>query len=306
MLDSWVLALESENKSAFTIRSYGDSVRALTRWADGAGVVADTSIDTATLRAFLAAELTRTFGKDGRTVSPASVAVHYRNLRVFFGWLAEEEPGMVPVSPMARVRPPEVPSKSKPPFSEDELRALLGAANGGALEDRRDTAIMRVFMDTGMRVSGMAGLRYVAGEPDRSDVRLQQRILVIRLKGGAEQLVPLGRKSAAAIDRYLRARSRHPNAESGWLWVSKRSHLTNWGIRQMLERRAATAGVSGMQPHRFRRTFAHDWLFAGGTENDLMKITGWKTRDMIDVYAGELANERARTAHARLSPGDRI
>jgi hypothetical protein len=37
-----------------------------------------------------------------------------------------------------------------------------------------------------------------------------------------------------------------------------------------------------------------------------MKITGWTTRDMIEVYAGELAGERARVAHARLSPGDRI
>lgn len=37
-----------------------------------------------------------------------------------------------------------------------------------------------------------------------------------------------------------------------------------------------------------------------------MRITGWKTRAMIDIYAGDLAAERARAAHARLSPGDRI
>lgn len=295
MLDSWVLALESENKSPHTIRSYADTVRALIRHA---GPAADTDITTEQLRAFLAAELGR--------ISPASVAVHYRNLRVFFGWLAAEEPSLVPASPMARVGPPEVPAKHKPPFAEAELKALLATAGGAALEDRRDTAIMRVLVDTGMRVSGLAGLRYTAGDPERSDVQLGQKLLTVRLKGGSVTAVPVGRKAVAAIDRYLRGRARHPHAECGWLWVGPKGRFTSWGIRQMLERRGRQAGVAGVHPHRFRRTFAHDWLEQGGQESDLMKITGWQTRDMIEVYAGELAASRARSAHARLSPGDRL
>lgn len=302
MLDSWVLALESENKSPNTIYSYSHTVRSLITWA---GQDATTDITTAELRAFLAAELTRVT-RNGRVASPASAAIHHRNLRVFFGWLAAEEPSLVPDSPMTRVGKPAVPEKHKPPFSEEELRTLLTACSGQMLEDRRDHAIMRVLIDTGMRVSGLAGLRYVAGDPEKSDVRLGQRELSITLKGGAETVVPVGRKAVAAIDRYLRARARHAQADSGWLWVSPRGHLTTWGIRQMLTRRATMAGVTGMHPHRFRRTFAHDWLEAGGTEHDLMKITGWRTRDMIEVYAGELASQRARAAHARLSPGDRL
>lgn len=302
MLDSWVLALEGENKSRHTIRSYSDTVRALIRFA---GDAADTDITTEQLRAFLAAELARP-GRGGRTMSPASVAVHYRNLRVFFGWLAAEEPSLVPASPMDRVGKVEVPAKRKPPFSAEEQKALLAAVSGSGFADRRDAAIIRAFIDTGLRVSGMAGLAYFPGEPERSDVHLGQRVLDVRLKGGAVTAVPVGRKTCAAIDRYLRARARHQHAESGWLWVGPRGRLTVWGIRQMLERRARQAGIEGMHPHRFRRTFAHDWLEAGGTESDLMNITGWRTRDMIEVYASELALDRARSAHARLSPGDRL
>jgi integrase len=293
MLDSWVLALEGERKSPFTIRSYGDSIRRLIRNGDPG-----TDITTQQLRQHLAGL--------HKELAPASVAIHFRNLRVFFRWLAEEEPSLVPASPMAGVGRPDVPAKRKPPFSEDELRALLAAASGASFEDRRDTAIMRVLIDTGMRISGLAGLRYAAGDPERSDIHLGQKIAVIRLKGGDETAVPLGRKAVAAADRYLRGRARHPHAECGWLWLGPKGQFTAWGIRQMLARRAAIAGVTGMHPHRFRRTFAHDWLEAGGTEHDLMKITGWKTRDMIEVYAGELAQQRARAAHARLSPGDRL
>lgn len=297
MAGSWVLSLESEHKSPYTIRSYTDSLKALIKFTEGQ---AATDITTETVRAFLAAELGR--------IAPASVAIHFRNLRVFFGWLAKEEPSLMPASPMAGLTAPTVPRKHKPPFSAGEQRALLETASGArqATEDRRDYAIIRVLIDTGMRVSGLAGLRYLPGDPERSDVHLGQRVLVIRLKGGATEAVPIGRKAAAAIDRYLRARARHPHVESGWLWLGPKGQFTGWGIRQMLERRARQAGVSGMHPHRFRRTFAHDWLEGGGTEYDLMKITGWTSRAMIEVYAGELATERARAAHARLSPGDRI
>ena len=74
----------------------------------------------------------------------------------------------------------------------------------------------------------------------------------------------------------------------------------------MIERRGKEAGLGKISPHAFRRTFAHDWLNAGGSEADGMRIAGWKTRTMIEHYAGAVAAERARVAHARLSPGDRL
>jgi integrase len=59
-------------------------------------------------------------------------------------------------------------------------------------------------------------------------------------------------------------------------------------------------------PHFFRRTFAHDWLEGGGSEPDGIVVAGWKTRAMIETYAGDLAIERVRSVHAQLSPGDRL
>ena len=121
MLPSWERSLDAENKSPHTIRSYTDSVRALARHA---GDRATTDIGTDDVRAFLAAELAR--------ISAASVAVHFRNLRVFFGWLAAEEPSLILASPMTELETlPWSPGSANRRWRTANLRALLANLQAG-------------------------------------------------------------------------------------------------------------------------------------------------------------------------------
>jgi site-specific recombinase XerD len=295
LLPSWELSLTERDLSPKTIEVYMRTGEQFTRWLLASGLPADTEgVDAPHIRAFLAAETART--------SAVSSHQHFRNLRVLFKWLAREDERTGP-NPMERVDEPKVTRRIKPVLAEFQLAALLRGCEGSTFESRRDMAIIRVFIDSGVRVSGLANVR-------KDAVMLTAKTVKVVLKGGDEHLVPVGRKAAAALDRYIRARARHRHAGSPWLWLGTAGrdpgHFGTAGIQDMLERRGRAAGIENLTPHFFRRTFAHDWLDSGGSELDGMRIAGWKTRAMIEQYAGELAGERARQAHARLAPGDRI
>lgn len=296
-IPSWELALDAAGRSPKTLKAYFDSIRRLDAYLAQNGM----PLDAPSIRAFLVAERERT--------SPESAAKHYRHLSTFFRW-CETEGDIIDSNPMTKVAKPTVSEKVKPFFTESELAALLRVTKGQDFEARRDHAIIRIFIDSGVRVSGLANLRFDPADEAKNDVFLAQRWIRVRLKGGDFWRVPFGAKTGAALDRYLRSRARHPRADSPWLWLGLVGHATDHfgdsGIRQMVGRRGEQAGIQHAHPHKFRTTFADSWLASGGTIDDLQAVGGWRSLAMPLKYAKGRQVARAAEAHRRLSPGDRL
>jgi integrase/recombinase XerD len=184
----------------------------------------------------------------------------------------------------------------------DDLLEVTGGGKARDFEAARDHAIIRILRSEGVRRQELLGM-VMHSLP--ADVIKNPVFRLVPLKGaravGEGRLVALAPASARALATYLRARRHHKLADGDWVWLGTRNRgrLQNTGIRLMLIRRAEQAGYAGVTPHQFRHTFSDAWLASGGSEGDLMRLNGWKSRAMVDRYADDVANQRALDAKRR-------
>jgi site-specific recombinase XerD len=294
LVGSWLLTLEARGRSKGTRTLYRFAAFQLGDYLASQGMPLEvTAIRREHLESFL-------IDVQRRHPGTSTAATLYRCLRSFFTWLYQDEEEITS-HPMARMHEPTFTQREVPVLPDAAVTALLSTvAHGRDFEARRDHAILRLLLDTPLRRTELAQLK-------TTEVDLPSRVVHVTVKGNRERSVPFGVKAAQAVDRYLRARGSHRYASLPRLWLGARGAFSGDSLYAMLRKRANEANLpDGMHPHLFRHLFAHSWLVQGGQEADLMRLGGWRSREIMARYAESAADARAVEAYRRLSPGDRF
>ena len=288
----WEIDLGVANRSPKTIQLYGNTLGQFEAFLRDMGMpLAPANICREHVAYYL-----ESLQKAGK--AEATVAARYRALRRYFHWL--EDIGERKDSPMAKMQEPKISEHMAPCLSEDELRLLVKACSGSLWTDKRDRALIRLAVDSGLRRSELADLQV-------EDVDLAAGIVRVRRgKGGRERLSAFGRKTASDLAAYLRARRGLRDADLPWFWLGGRGgRLTSSGVGQVVVNRAKRAGVKA-HVHTLRHTFAHMSKAAGASDEDVMSLGGWRDHDMMRRYGASQAAARAKEAHRSFSPGDKF
>lgn len=139
---------------------------------------------------------------------------------------------------------------------------------------KRDIAIILTLLDTGIRASELCALTY------RDFNQENGRLHVRHGKGNKQRFVYMGTRAQRALWRYLVDR-KIERPDDPLIATKTGNALERNNLRHTLNRIGDTAGVENVHPHRFRHTFAIQFLRNGSNIFKLQRILDHESLETV-------------------------
>ena len=293
LIDHHLTRLRAEvGVSPHTHKAYADDLARFAKFAqDEFSISTAEAVGRELVLCFQAAEADRGIG--ARTQARRLSA-----LRGLFRFATSE--GVVDESPLADLKQPRQRRRLPSTLSEKDVERLLDATDR-TKTPLRDRALLEILYGSGLRVTEALGLTM-----DR--VHMSDSALRVVGKGDRERVVPLGRPSKRALERYVeserpRLQRAGPRQE---VFLSPRGNkLSRQAIFALVRRLAEAAGLeSAPSPHGLRHAFATHLVERGADLRAVQSLLGHASISTTEVYT-HVSRAHLRDVHGKHHPRER-
>ena len=215
--------------------------------------------------------------KEKHHVSGCTMDSKRRYLSSIFGLLKKHK--KINENPMDMVEQIKYRSKIKQPLSDKEIKNINSAINKtkNKVAKARNTAIMQLCLDTGVRVSELTGI-------DIADVDFYKKEIKVLGKGNKERIVFFSDESKNKLNDYLKLRSDYEDCNPLFMDIQHKRRLKASGVQAIMKKLRKPSGVSRLHPHLIRSTAATDLVKQGIGIDIVAKYLGHSGLDVIQRY----------------------
>ncbi|MCG8436261.1 MAG: site-specific tyrosine recombinase XerD [Gammaproteobacteria bacterium] len=254
------------------------------------------TVETPAIRGYLTA-------LEASGVAGSTAARRLSALRQFYKFLHAE--GIRADNPVNIIDRPKLGRPLPRTLSEGDVDRLLDCARArcetkpgpGRLKALRLICLLEIVYATGLRVSELVSLPVSAAAGN-------DRLLMIRGKGGRERLVPLSEAAKAAMKAYFEALDTALDGaarDQPWLFPSRgrSGHMTRQRFAQELKELAVDAGLdpSALSPHVLRHAFASHLVANGADLRAVQQMLGHADISTTQIYTHILDERLRRLVH---------
>lgn len=322
-IDGFILDKQAASKSAHTIRNYRITFNKVRLWMQmrddpDPAFVDLTRQDWVEFMAWLQndyiSDCAGIANRAPRLLSQKSLLNIHTDLCALYTWATSPGIELVPTHIFRTIERPQADAPLIESFTRDQVRDMLKACkqtrawadNEDITTTRhtadRDQCIVLLLLSTGIRASELCDIHF-------KDIKMSERSITVsgkgRGQGKKQRAVHFGKSTARALWRYLAPRLKDLKPDDLIFTVGPDDAprpMTRDRLLKLINAIGERANVEAY-PHKFRHTFATNYLRNGGDLLTLKALLGHTSLEMVQRYAQIISTDCARE-HEKADPVD--
>jgi len=222
--------------------------------------------------------------------------------------------GFISVDNSAKVATPKIHEKPIIRLDANEVFDIIDTAESGSgltahqiayhqKNKVRDTAILMLFLGTGIRISELVGL-------NNRDLNFKDNSFIVTRKGGSKSILYFDDEVASALSRYLEQKenlSQNANESNALFLSSQMKRITVRAVENLVKKYAKIVSpLKKISPHKLRSTYGTQLYKATGDIYIVADVLGHKDVNTTRKHYAAISddNRRAVVGKVKLKPED--